>query len=274
MPQISALYVYPIKSCRGTALQSAVVGRRGVEHDREFMVVDSDGLMLTQRAYPRMCVIAPSIAGDELAVDIPGFGGTTVSLRGFSDVRPARSVVWDDPVEAMDQGDAVASLLSDFFGFSCRLVRMTEQSERLSPRGGADVSFADAYPFMGISDASLADLNGRLESLLEMRRFRPSLAFGGTEPFEEDHWLRFKTGEIDFIGETLCSRCAIPTTDQDTGERGKEPSATFARFRRGDQLGTAPRIPHPNQTYFGRNFRHHGAGVLRIGDEIRVEELD
>lgn len=274
MPHISALYVYPIKSCRGTALQSAIVGRRGLEHDREFMVVDSDGLMLTQRAYPRMCVIAPTISGDELAVDIPGFGETTVSLRGFSDVRPARCVVWDDTVEAMDQGDAAASLLSDFLGFSCRLVRMTEQSERQSPRGGADVSFADAYPFMGISDASLADLNGRLELPLEMRRFRPNLTFGGTDPFEEDEWLEFNAGEIDFTGETLCSRCAIPTTDQDSGERGKEPSATFARFRRGDLLGTASKVPHPNQTYFGRNFRHRGEGVLSVGDEIRVEERD
>ncbi|MGZ8867288.1 MAG: MOSC N-terminal beta barrel domain-containing protein, partial [Thermoanaerobaculia bacterium] len=85
MPHVSALYVYPIKSCRGTALQSAAVGRRGILHDREFMIVDGDGLMLTQRAYPRMVFVAPSITGEELAIDIPGYGATTVSLRGFSD---------------------------------------------------------------------------------------------------------------------------------------------------------------------------------------------
>lgn len=274
MPNISALYVYPVKSCRGTALQSAGVGPRGILHDREFMIVDGDGLMLTQRAYPRMVFVAPSIRGEELAIDIAGFGATTVSLRGFSDVHPATSIVWDDTVQAMDQGDGVAALLSDFLGFPCRLVRMTDQSERISPRGGAVVSFADAYPFMGISDASLHELNGRLQSPLEMRRFRPNLTFGATNAFEEDSWLRSSAAGITFTGETLCSRCAIPTTHQDSGERGKEPTATFARYRRGAHLGTHWKTPQPNAVYFGRNFRHEGTGVLRIGDEMTVVERD
>jgi uncharacterized protein YcbX len=274
VPHISGLYVYPIKSCRGTALRSAAVGRRGILHDREFMIVDGDGLMLTQRAYPRMVFIAPSIQGEELAIDIAGFGATTVSLLGFSDVRPASSIVWDDTVQAMDQGDGVASFLSGFFGFPCRMVRMTDQSERISPRGGAEVSFADAYPFMGISDASLRELNGRLESPLEMRRFRPNVTFDAAHAFDEDSWLRFSAADITFTGETLCSRCAIPATDQDSGERGKEPGATLARYRRGDQLGTHWKTPHANAVYFGRNLRHSGTGVLRIGDEITVEERD
>jgi uncharacterized protein YcbX len=119
------------------------------------------------------------------------------------------------------------------------------------------VSFADGYPFLVISEASLADLNRRLDAPLEMERFRPNIVVSGVDEFAEDLWREVTFGSIAFRGAKRCSRCVVTTIDPATGTKNKEPLRTLASYRRWDK-----------QVWFGMNFIADGTGSLRVGDAI------
>jgi uncharacterized protein YcbX len=286
MLRVTALYVYPVKSCRGLAVNSAVVDARGFAGDRRFMVVDAQGQFLTQRAHPRMALIETALTAGNLTLSCPNHGSVSVSLSGFrspvsgidSPVSALRSPVssvsvWKDMVTADDCGDAPAQWLGDFLGLSCRLVRAGRAYSRPIPRrkipAGLDVpgdsphevSFADAFPFLVISEESLANLNARLDSPLPMDRFRPNLVVAGGAPYSEDTWSRFRIGEVVFHGATRCGRCVVTTTDQRTAERAQEPLRTLATYRC-DAEGTV---------MFGRNLIHETkAGRVSVGDAVEL----
>ncbi|MGE3600729.1 MAG: MOSC domain-containing protein [Dehalococcoidia bacterium] len=261
---VTGLFRYPIKSCGGVALAEASVGSRGIIYDREFMVVDATtGLFLTQREIPRMALIRPSVEDDRLCLDAPGMSHLSVNpIRHGS----ARSViVWLDRCPAVDQDPEAAGWLSDFLKTDCRLVRMAEEHVRRVDRRyavnvGDQVGFADGYPFLLISEESLADLNAQLSSPLPMNRFRPNIVVsGGGAPYLEDQWRQIRIGAIDFHLVKACARCVITTTDQATGERGKEPLTTLAGYRRSRR-----------GVLFGQNMVHSGPGTIRCGDPVEV----
>ena len=122
------------------------------------------------------------------------------------------------------------------------------------------VGFADGYPLLLISEASLADLNSRLATPLPMNRFRPNIVVTGCEPYAEDTWQRIQIGGLGFDIVKPCARCATTTTDQATGARGKEPLKTLATYRDGPDSGPL----------FGQNVIHAGVGAIRVGDEVEV----
>ncbi|MFH0990321.1 MAG: MOSC domain-containing protein [bacterium] len=68
---LSELWIYPIKSCRGISCSSALLEERGLQHDRRWMIVDSDGNFLTQRALPKLASISVNIDEDQLAISAP-----------------------------------------------------------------------------------------------------------------------------------------------------------------------------------------------------------
>jgi uncharacterized protein YcbX len=125
---------------------------------------------------------------------------------------------------------------------------------------GTRVSFADAFPFLLISESSLTDLNSRLATALPMNRFRPNLVVAGGTPFQEDEWNRITIGPIAMRVVKPCGRCVITTTDQMTAERGKEPLRTLATFRRQD-----------GEVMFGQNVVHEAQGQLRLGDPVVLQ---
>jgi uncharacterized protein YcbX len=181
--------------------------------------------------------------------------------------------VWHDTVAADDCGEEPAAWLSGFLGFACRLVHAGTAYARplparklpptLPPSPGTahEVSFADAFPFLVISEESLADLNARLDAPLPMNRFRPSLVVAGGAPYAEDTWGRFRIGDVVFHGATRCGRCVVTTTDQFTAERGKEPLRTLATYRR-DAEG---------DVMFGRNLVHETkVGRVAVGDAVEL----
>jgi uncharacterized protein YcbX len=47
--RVTSLFYYPVKSCRGIALDTATLDRRGIVDDRRFMIVDEWGRFVTQR---------------------------------------------------------------------------------------------------------------------------------------------------------------------------------------------------------------------------------
>ena len=261
---VSALYVYPVKSCRGTEMDAAEVSPCGFAHDREFMVVDGiTGLFLTQREAPRLALIRPFLEDDALRLEAPGMSPLALTPVTSGPVRDV--IVWQDRCCAVDQGGEAAGWLTRFLGVDCRLVRMAEDHVRpVDPRyavGRRDrVGFADGYPFLLLSRESLDDLNARLAAPVPMNRFRPNIVVaGGGAPFLEDRWRRIRIGSVTFYVVKPCARCVITTVDQDSAVPGREPLATLARYRNS-----------PRGVLFGQNLIHAGTGTIRRGDPVTV----
>ena len=279
MLKVAGLHIYPIKSCAGVSLSSWEVTRFGFRHDREFLVVDEQGSFLTQRTHPKLALVQTFPEPELLRLRAPNLPELVVPWFGSpmdyaGELR--RSVaIWRDQVEADDLGDEKAEWFSSHLGFRVRLVRIGKRYQRVIQEervpalhrdtlGIREVGFADAYPFLMISEASLIDLNGRLSSPLPMNRFRPNIIVGGAlEAYGEDQWQTVEIGSLRFRHGGPCVRCAITTTDQLTLERGKEPLKTLATYRRNSDGGVN----------FGMNFFcESSGGTIQVGDEIRVAE--
>ncbi len=259
--RVSALYHYPIKSCGGTRVESIEVVEMGPVHDRELMVVDAQtGRFLTQRDSPPMALIAPAIRNGRLSAIAPGM----IPLEAEIVENGARlfATIWKDRVESVDQGDEVAAWFSAFLHRGVRVVRKAAGVVRaVDPTYATNttdqVGFADGYPFLLLSDESLADLNRRLTEPLPMDRFRPNIVIaGGVIPYYEDTLGRFAIGGIGFSAVKLCARCKITTVDQRTAQLSKEPLRTLATYRRSPNGGVM----------FGMNLIHHGTGRLAVGE--------
>ena len=134
---------------------------------------------------------------------------------------------------------------------------------KLKPKyavNGESVSFADGMPFLLIGQASLDDLNSRLDDPVSMNRFRPNLVFAGGSPFQEDEWDTIMIGNARFKITKPCARCVVTTVDQQTGQKSKEPLATLATFRNVD-----------GKVMFGQNMLLLGGDRVQIGDQITFE---
>lgn len=261
---LSSLYFYPVKSLRGIGLERAPVDNRGIHFDRHWMVVDDKGDFITQRQFPNMALIHTALTPSGLRLSAPGMADLDVLFEPEAPVQQTVQV-WGDRCMALSAGPGAAAWLSDFLGLDCRLVFMPESTRRpVDPdyaESSDQVGFADGFPFLLISEASLADLNGRLDQALPMIRFRPNLVVAGCEPYAEDQWRRIRIGEVTFRVSKPCSRCVIPTINPDTAEKSVEPLRTLNRYRRDG-----------NKVYFGQNLLHDGTGELRAGMPVEVLE--
>ncbi|MBW8481968.1 MOSC domain-containing protein [Actinomadura parmotrematis] len=258
MATLTALHSYPLKSAGGTSLRGAELIATGLRDDREFMLATPEGRHLSQRECAAMARLRP--------VREPVRDGV-LSVR-FDDAEPlvhtpvdggpaARVTVHGNPCLGVDQGDAAAAWFARALGRPCRLVRFT--GHRATAHGGGEVAFADGYPLLLISEESLEDLNGRLDAPLPMDRFRPNLVVRGLGAYGEDkvRLLRIGGTEIELVKP--CARCVITTTDQETGERGREPLRTLARYRNIDR-----------GLLFGQNAVPRVTGPLAVGDDVEV----
>ncbi|MCU0278839.1 MAG: MOSC domain-containing protein [Candidatus Nanopelagicales bacterium] len=253
---VSALSVYPVKSGAGLSVKSWPLGADGLDHDREFMVVDAQGRFLTQREEPRLALVKPLI-GPPLSIRTPV--GAAVTAIG----QPCTVQVWEYSGPALDCGDDAAALLSEFLGRPVRLVTVTPGHDRPTELGNAQVGFSDGFPLLITTQASLDELNARLPVALPMQRFRPNIVIDGCEAFAEDTWSRIRIGTVDIDVVKPCLRCAITRVDHRTGVRGDgEPLRTLGAFRK-MKGGVA----------FGQNAIHRGLGTLRVGDPVSVTAL-
>lgn len=267
---LSALHIYPVKSCRGLSVSTAELDDHGLVDDRRFMVVSAeDGKFLTQRTHPRMALIETALTPDILVLSSAGHDSVTIPRNASAGVRTV--TVWKSTTSADDCGDEPAEWLSDFLGLSLRLVRMggTFQRPIVKPTAqpGDVVSFADGYPLLVISEETLADLNDRLiakqEEPLPMNRFRPNLVVAGCAPYGEDAWTKVRIGGVILRHAGPCARCVVTTTDQLTAVRGKEPLRTLATYRRDPE--------DPTDVNFGVNLIHETKrGTLRVGDRVEL----
>jgi uncharacterized protein len=283
--RLSGLYFYPVKSLRGVAADSVEVDSLGIVGDRRFMVVDESGRFLTQRTLPCMATVKASIGRFGLELSTDRLAGVRVELAASGAYgRSLRKVtIWsDENLAAEDCGDEPAAWLSQVLGIKCRLARIGVEFSRPIPphklpgmpgnpisgaRNSHFMSFADAFPFLLLGEASLDDLNRRLDSIgeraLPMNRFRPNLVIAGSAPYAEDEWKRIRIGKLVFSVGGPCARCVVTTTDQVTGDRGVEPLRTLSNYRRDPA--------QPAKVNFGQNLIHEiKSGTLSIGDQVEV----
>ena len=265
---VRSLHVYPVKGLKGIEVPEARCTDRGLEHDRRFMVVDREGVFLTQRSHPKMATIWTDFADGRLELAAEGQEPLQVPLAPEG-AASTKVVVWRSTVDAIPVSKESDAWLTEALGMPVRLVYMPEASHRLSnPQYAGDgrlVSFADGYAYLVIGSASLDDLNARLaakgHAALPMNRFRPSIVVDGSVPYAEDGWGEMRVGAARVRGVKPCGRCEVTTTDQSTGElRGPEPLATLATYRTSDEFGIM----------FGMNFVTVAEGRVRVGDEIRT----
>ena len=259
---LSGLYVYPIKSCAGIPLQSSDLSATGLRHDRSWMLVDETGEFMSQRAHPRMALISIRFSAEHLIVSAPGMEELEIPLypqaESSIDVR-----VWGDTNRGELVTEEANRWFTEFLKFPCRLVHKPEDDPRLVDssfaESGDQVGFADGFAFLLISEASLEDLNMRLEDPLPMNRFRPNFVVKGCGPYAEDGWSRLRIGSVPFRVAEPCPRCAITTVDQETGTRGKEPLRTLATYRKFE-----------GEVFFGRNLIHDTLGTVSVGASVEA----
>lgn len=260
--KISELNIYPIKSLGGIPVQSAMVKQKGLEHDRRWMLVDEENVFLTQRIHNHMALFRMSFGDNGFRVS---FKGDDIDIPFTMEGDPVRAKIWNDEVTVRE----VSSVHSDWFsgniGIRCRLMAFPEENARyIDPKyrlADESVSLADGYPLLLLGQATVDDLNRRLEIPVPMNRFRPSVVFTGGDAFDEDKWTRFSMGDGSFAGVKTCRRCVLITVDQETGIKGTEPLATLSTYRRWD-----------NGVHFGQNVIPVKLGKISIGDEIIVED--
>ncbi len=269
---VTGLHIHPVKSLRGLAVEAAAVDGLGLVGDRRFMVVDPAGTFMTQRAFPGMARVGALLDGSFLTLSAAGFGDIRVRRDPDPGAPEAVVRIWkSEGLRAEDCGEAPASWLSSALGTPCRLVRIGAQFNRPVradyAKPGDIVAFADAFPLLIISEASLRDLNRRMAetgcAAIPMNRFRPNVVVAGCEPFAEDQLRRLRIGDVVLRAAKPCIRCIVPTTDQLTGERGVEPMRTLALYRRD------PR--EPSEVMFGYNLVNESkSGVIRVGDPVEM----
>lgn len=263
--RLTEIWIYPIKSLGGIRLPEARVLEKGLAYDRRWMLVDETGKFLTQRALPQMALFKLSMDGDFLKVTHKNASTFhKIALLPSPQGDAQEVVIWNDTVVAKEVDKVSSEWFSEALGQACKLVYFPEVNSRPVDTAYAmnneQVSLADGYPFLVIGEASLQDLNNRLETPLPMNRFRPNFVFSGGKPFEEDTWKNFTIGANRFVGVKPCARCVLTTVNQDTAEKGTEPLRTLATYRSWN-----------NKIYFGQNVLASDHGIVREGDVVTVD---
>lgn len=262
---VSELYLYPIKSMRGIALDRAQLDERGFAGDRRWMLVDAGGVFISQREAHKLALVDVALSAHVLAISAPGMEQLRVPQQ--SEGQPMRCRVWRDVVDAIPVSAEADAWFSSFLGSTCRLVYMPNETRRIVDRAYVKqeriVGFADAFPLLIIGQGSLDELNLRLQKHggepVPMRRFRPNIVVAETRPFEEDRWQHIRIGDVDVDVVKPCARCMITTVDTETAEAGKEPLRTLSTYRK-----------EGSKVYFGQNAVHRRLGTISIGDAVDV----
>jgi len=268
--RIAALYTYPVKGGRRLDHDEAGVEPWGLAGDRRWMVIDPEGVGITQRTDPRLALLSA----------VPTPGGLALRGPGSPDLGVAEPV--DGPKEFVRVFRSqplvpariapVADWFGEFLGRPARLAWLGDPTTRPiedDARDGDRVSFADAYPLLLTNAASLAAVNDWLyedgDEPVPMTRFRPNVVIDGARAWAEDDWLghRLRIGDVVFRAARPCDRCVVTTVDQETAVAGREPLRALGRYRR-----------FPGGLMFGMHLIPDVApgrtGIIRVGDTTLV----
>jgi uncharacterized protein len=267
---VSSLHIYPVKSGRAIDLSTSAVLQMGLAHDRQWMIVDARGSFLTQRETPQLARLQTSVdASGQLSLTVENQFHAQVPLPG-DDGKKLRVKVWQNSLSAHPASGSISEKLSDWLDQPVTLVHFPDASLRycdsLWTGDVVPVSFADAFPVLIATRASLDALNQHMATEVPLNRFRPNIVINGTDAWADDHWRRIRIGSVELELVKPCIRCLVTTTDQVTGERmGKEPLATLARLRRSAVAGL-------DGVLFGSNAVPRRCGDISVGDKVEILE--
>lgn len=258
---VSQLVFYPVKSLQGVSVEEAVFTPRGIKQDRMWMLVRENGKFITQREEHRLALLQLETVKGGFRITAPS--GDRILLPTYVSSDSMMSVrVWKDALQAVPGPFEANEFFSDYLGYACVAVFMPDQADRTAREfapPGTPLSFADAYPGLLITSASLVDLNERTSIPIEMARLRPNIVVSGTTSYADDGWAQIDIGEVSIDCVKPCARCVLTTVDPSTGTAGKEPLMTLARYRR-----------IRNDVFFGQNFVVSKAGTVKLGDKVQV----
>jgi uncharacterized protein len=268
MRKLSEIYIYPIKSLGGISLTNAKVTPLGLMYDRRWVLIDSQNNCITQRTNPDLALFQPNIIDKKMAVSIKNkpeiqinFGLNEMNLLSKMNIN-----VWEDEVTVFEVNSTVSTWFSKQLGFEVKLVYQPESSIRkvnskYSINNQSVTSLSDGFPYLIIGQASLDDLNSRLNERLNINRFRPNLVYTGGLAYEEETWNQFQVGQVKFMGVKPCERCIMTTVSQESGKiQSKEPLKTLSKYKVID-----------NKITFGQNVIAPVQGFINIGDFVEVD---
>lgn len=266
--QVTGLWIYPVKSCRGIALDEMQIGPTGPINDRRWMIVDENNQFMTLRNFSKLAEIKTALQGPFLHLYA---GGNKILVDATQDCQTVEDVtVWRDTFKAGIESHDINEALSDFLEKSVKLVRYQKESFRDLAEAGTSVvketMFADGRPLLLTNQQSLQDLNqklqleGSLPSAIE--RFRSNILINGLEAYAEDEIIEVQIGETVFTNPRLCSRCTVVTQDIETGKVvSKETLRILSKYRR---------IGPKNGVMFGLNLTPSKLGTIRLNDPVRI----
>ncbi|KAL3827721.1 hypothetical protein ACJIZ3_016523 [Penstemon smallii] len=289
--KVKSILVYPIKSCRGISVPQATVSSTGFRWDRQWLVVNSKSRAYTQRVEPKLALVVvelPNEAFNEgweptntsyMVIKAPGMDTLKVPLTEPPEIIDGVSV-WEWSGSAMDEGADAAQWFSNYLQKPSRLVRFNNALEvrPVDPNyaNGYQVMFSDLFPFLLLSQGSLDTFNALLKKPVSVNRFRPNILVDGCEPFSEDLWTEIKINELTFQGVKLCSRCKVPTIDQETAEACIEVSETLKKYR-SDKVLRPNKKHQQGKVYFGQNMvctesiaQGAQGKTIKVGDPVFV----
>lgn len=266
MISVSDIAVYPVKSTAPLALQSAVVEPMGLALDRRWLLLGANNEMLTARQFPQMLDLSVRRAGDRVQIATPTevFGELDLANEQAASVE---FKLWSEQVNGSPVDPKIDAGLSRFMGQNCRLVYRSKNTARpiLAKNGGKEgdiINYADAAPILLLSEASVDDLNQRLDQPIKIERFRPNIVVKGCTAFAEDEWKTISINGATFDVVQGCKRCVFTTIDPITKEKHPqgEPLRTLATYR-----------PHPRGgVSFGVHLIPRKLGTISIGDILTV----
>lgn len=277
---VDDLVYYPIKSLEGNHLQRVKVTQQGLWQDRRYQLVNEDGKFITARKKPKLCLLQVKCLSLLDAVDptwevrLPEAADTKqppliIDPQNF-DTDHGEVTIWKSTLTAQFCGKRYDEWFSEYLGQPVRLVWFSDQSQRQSSQKGnapsAPVAFADAYPLLLTSRASLTALNQLCPEFVEMRQFRPNIIVDGCNAFEEETWETFRIGDVTFQSVIPCVRCIFTTLNPYTAEPSAngEPLKTLSEHRlwteNGKKLGPI----------FGMNVIAKNGGNLAKGNALEV----
>ena len=257
--RIEQLIIYPVKGLRGISVNQAKALEKGFEHDRRYMVVDKDGVFLSQRVITKMALIDCKIEEDQLKLSYQD-QSFHVDLKQETGTKH-KTKVWNHYIDAIEVNPIAHEWFSDILQHDCKLVKMNKDSKRKkslikAPRT-TQLSFADGYPYLVLGTASLDYLNQKLESPVPMDRFRANIIVNSEYEHQEDEVDKFTLSGHKFRMIKPCARCQVITIDQSSGAVSKEPLKTLASYRK-----------KSNKIYFGMNAVCIEEGLVTVGEKL------
>jgi len=260
------------------SVSEAAVTELGLQYDRNWMLVGEKGQPITQRTHPQLARVGTAITGSWLEVTIPDVAELSLPLQRDPSAEEVPTELWKKAGSGLLVSTIADRHFSDYLQKDVRLLRV-EQARTIRPECQVDgasthTGFADSFPMLVTTEASLADLNTRLDSPVDMSRFRANIVVGGTdEAYAEDYWRSIIIGNMSAHVVRACARCPVPNIDQSVGELPRERPVTAALrdYRRGiDPIGGE------RGEFFGQNITHNieqGLPMwLQTGDTVAVIE--